>query len=154
MPHVSMEYAIMVPILLVQVILIPLAASWMMDVWVARRREIALRDVASHVGTTIQQLYFSLSQEEIVHGTTHQDPNVPPFIESTPYVITASDRKFENSTLIDMYLAMVGTDIHATTRVTLGPNVLWQRSTFVSNSTNACITVEKFPNNTLSFGFG
>jgi len=153
MPHVSMEYAIMVPILLMQVILIPVATSWMLDVWVVRRRETALQDIASHMGTTIQQLYFSLSREEIAAGTTSQAANVPPFIESIPYVVTASDKKVEDSTIIDLYLALIGTGTAITTRVNLGPNVLWKQSTFVSNSTGAGVRIEKFPNGTLSFSF-
>jgi len=154
MPHQSMEYAIMVPILLVQVILIPMATGWMMDAWVVRRREMALQDVANHIGTTIQQLYFSLNREEIAAGITTQAANVPPFIESIPYVITASDRKVEDSTIIDLYLTLMGIGTTATTRATLGPNVLWGQSTFVSNSTSASIEVEKFSNGTLSFSFG
>jgi hypothetical protein len=153
MPHVSMEYAIMVPILLVQVILIPLATGWMIDVWVVRRRETALQDVASHIGTTIQQLYFSLNREEVAAGTVTQSPNIPPFIESFPYIITVTKKKVENSTLLDLYLDLIGTSTTATTRVTLGPNVLWQQSTFVSNSTSACIVIEKFSNGTLDFSF-
>ena len=154
MPHVSLEYVIMVPILIVQVILIPVAAGWMMDAWVLRRRENELRDVASHIGTTIQQLYFSLNREEIVAGITTQIPEVPSSIEFFPYNITAISQKFENSTIIDLNLALKGTDITVMTRVTLGPNVLWQDSTFLSNSTNACVLVEKFSNSTLSFSFG
>ena len=154
MPHVSLEYVIMVPILIVQVILIPVAAGWMMDAWVLRRRENELRDVASHIGTTIQQLYFSLNREEIVAGITTQIPEVPSSIEFFPYNITAISQKFENSTIIDLNLALKGTDITVMTRVTLGPNVQWQDSTFLSNSTNACVLVEKFSNSTLSFSFG
>jgi len=149
-----MEYAIMVPILLVQVIFIPLAAGWLVEVWVIRRRETALQDVASHVATTIQQLYFSLNREEIAPGTTTQAANVPAFIESIPYVIIASDRKVENSTIIDLHLALMGIDTTVTTGVTLGPNVLWGQPSFASNSTSASIEVEKFSNGTLSFSFG
>lgn len=159
MPHVSMEYAIMVPVLLLQVILIPMAAGWMMDVWVVRRRETALQDVASHMGTAIQQLYFSLNSEEVAVGITSHSPKVPPFIESIPYVITASDRKVESSTIIDLHLALIGTGTTANSRVTLGPNVLWKQSAgvrapFLSNATSASIYVEKFSNGTLGFSFG
>lgn len=153
MPHVSMEYAIMVPILLTQVILIPMATAWMMDAWVVRRKETELQDVASHVGSTIQQLYFSLNREEITPGVTTQAANVPLFIESIPYVITASDKKVENSTIIDLQLSLTGTSISTATRVTLGPNVLWEQSTLVSNSTSPGVKVEKFSNGTLSFSF-
>lgn len=154
MPHVSMEYAIMVPILIVQVILIPAAASWMMDVWVTRRRETALQDIASHMGTTIQQLYYSLNREEISAGITTQASNLPPFVESVPYVVTASNRSIGDSTIVALYLALMGVGVSTTTSVTLGPNIVWQQSTFVSNSTTACIIVEKFSDNNLSFSFG
>lgn len=150
----SLEYVIMVPILIVQVILIPVATGWIMDVWGSRRRENELRDVASHMGTIIQQLYFSLNREEIVMGTTTQIPEVPSSIEFLPYNITASSQKFENSTIIDLNLALTGTDITVMTRATLGPNVLWQESTFLSSSANACVLVEKFSNGTLRFSFG
>ena len=153
MPHVSMEYAIMVPILLMQVILIPMAAGWMMDVWVDKRRETALQDIASHMGTTIQQLYFSLTREEVEAGMTLQSANVPNSIESIPYVITASDKKVENSTLVDLNLGLMGVGVAVTTRVTLGPNVLWQHSTFLSNSTSAGLKVVKYANGTLAFSF-
>ena len=82
-----------------------------------------------------------------------QAANVPPFIESIPYVVTASDRKIENSTIIDLYLGLMGVGVTATTRVTLGPNVLWEQSVFMSNATTAGIRIVKLSNGTLSFSF-
>jgi hypothetical protein len=154
MPHVTIEYIIMVPILLMQVLLVPMATGWMMDSWVDRRMETALQDVASHLGSTIQQLYSSLNREEIGAGTVTQASNVPAFIESIPYVVNAYEWKVENSTVICLHLALRETSITATTQVTLGANVLLgAERTFVSNSTNARIEVEKFSNGTLSFSF-
>ena len=154
-PNVTMEYVIMVPVLLMQVILVPMATVWMIDVWVDQRKETALQDVASHLGSTVQQLYLSLNREEAGTGIVTQVSNVPPFIESIPYVVDASDRRVENGTIIDLHLALIGTSINAFTRVTLGSNVLLgPQRTFISNSTNACIMVEKFSNGTLSFSFG
>ncbi|MEM2102252.1 MAG: hypothetical protein QXM22_01905 [Candidatus Bathyarchaeia archaeon] len=154
MPHVNMEYAIMVPILLVQVILIPYATGLVMDIWGARRRETALQDVASHFGSTIQQLYFTLNREEIAAGNITQAANTPPFIESFPYTVTASSKRIGNSTIIDLYFALTGTTITTTTQVTMGPNVLWNPSIYVSNSTNACIKIEKELDGILKFSFG
>ena len=145
----------MVPILLMQVILIPVATGWMMDAWVDRRRETALQDVAIHLGSTIQQLYFSLNREEMGAGTVTQASNVPSSIESIPYIVTASNRRVENSTIIDLHLALMGTSITTATYVTLGSNVLLgEQHTFISNSASACIKVEKFSNGTLSFSLG
>lgn len=137
-----------------QVILIPVATGWMIDVWGLRRRENELRDIGGQLGTTIQQLYYSLNREEIVAGITTQTPQVQSSIEFLPYNVTASSQKYENSTIIDLYLILGGTNTAVSTRVTLGPHVVWQESTFVSNSTDAHISVEKFPNGTLNFSFG
>mgnify|MGYP005831458935 CR=1 FL=1 len=144
----------MVPILLVQVILIPYATGLVMDIWGTRRRETALQDVASHFGSTVQQLYFTLNREEIAAGNITQAANIPPFIESFPYTVTASSRRIGNSTIIDLYFALTGTTITTTTQVTMGPNVLWTPSIYVSNSTSACIKVEKKLDGVLKFSFG
>jgi hypothetical protein len=155
MPNASIEYAIMLPILIVQVILIPVSASWMIDGWTTRRREISLQDVASHLATTIQQLYFSLDSEDVTAGITTQAANVPAHVEFIPYRIQATDSKFENTTTIHLNLTLIGTSVKSIDRIILGPNASWEEgSVFQSNSTNPRIEVEKFDNGTLQFSFG
>ncbi|HJW97500.1 MAG TPA: hypothetical protein VJ529_00095, partial [Candidatus Bathyarchaeia archaeon] len=61
MVHVTIEYMIMVPVLVLQIFLFPLTANWLMTTWVDSRRNLALQDVASHLSSTIQQLYLSLN---------------------------------------------------------------------------------------------
>jgi len=68
MGHVTIEYMIMLPILILQIFLFPLTANWLMNIWVDSRRTLALQDVAGHLGSTIQQLYFSLNHETISNG--------------------------------------------------------------------------------------
>ena len=153
MPHSSMEYAIMVPVLLVQVILIPAATAWIIDVWTVKRKENALQDIANHVGSTIQQLYFSLNRDDVTPGTTLQSANFPLDVENIPFTIIAFSKKVENTTILDLQLALTGTEVTTTSRVTLGPNTLWKDSTFSSNSTDPGIGVVKFSNGTLQFSF-
>jgi len=158
MPHVTIEYVIMVPVLIMQIFLFPLTASWLMNIWVDSRRTLALQETASHLGSTIQQIYFSLNHETISAGTATQKSNVPPFIENYPYNGTATLRTvsdFSNSSKIlqiTLRLGTVGTTV--TTSVVLGQNVLWNESTFVSNSTNACIRAEKLTDGNISLSFG
>jgi hypothetical protein len=159
MPHITIEYVIMVPVLILQIFLFPLTASWLMNVWVDSRRTLALQEVASHLGGTIQQIYFSLNHETISAGTLTQKSNVPPLIESYPYTGTATLSSVLESALnsskvlkITLRLGVVGTTV--TTSVILGQNVKWVESTFVSNSTNACIKAEKLVNGTISLSFG
>jgi hypothetical protein len=158
MPHITIEYVIMVPVLILQIFLFPLTAGWLMNIWVDSRRTLALQETASHLGSTIQQIYFSLNHQTISAGTATQKSNVPPFIENYPYtgnaiLRTVSDQSNSSKVLeLTLRLKIVGTTV--TTSVILGQNVVWQESTFISNSTNACIRAEKFTNGTISLSFG
>jgi len=149
MPHVTIEYVIMVPVLILQIFLFPLTANWLMNIWVDSRRTLALQEAASHLGSTIQQIYFSLNHETISAGTATQKSNVPPFIENYPYTGNATlrtvlDPALNSSKVLEVTLKLKTVGTTVTTSVILGQNVQWQESTFISNSTNACIKAEKF----------
>jgi hypothetical protein len=158
MPHITIEYVIMVPVLILQIFLFPLTAGWLMNIWVDSRRTLALQETASHLGSTIQQIYFSLNHATISAGTAMQKSEVPPFIENYPYIgnaiLRAVSGQSNSSKVLELTLKLkiVGTTV--TTSVILGQNVVWQESTFISNSTNACIKAEKFANETISLSFG
>jgi hypothetical protein len=139
----------MVPVLILQIFLFPLTASWLMNIWVDSRRTLALQESASHLGSTIQQIYFSLNHETISAGTATQKSNVPPFIENYPYTGSAKlktvlDPALNSSKVLEITLKLMAVGTTVTTSVILGQNVQWQESTFISNSTNACIRAVKF----------
>jgi hypothetical protein len=150
---------IMIPVLILQIFLFPLEASLLMNVWVNSRRTLALQDAASHLGSAIQQLYLSLNHPTVPSNTIiSNSPGLPPFIENEYYKGNATLRSTLEPTLnsskildITLMLATIGTKI--TTSVVLGSNVLWQDSTFISNSISACITAEK-SNETIRLSFG
>jgi len=159
MPHMTIEYVIMVPVLILQIFLFPLTTSLLMNIWVDSRRTLALQEVASHLGSIMQQIYFSLNHETISAGTVTQKSSVPPFIENYPYTGTATLRTVLDPALnsskvleITLKLGTIGTTV--TTSVILGQNVLWRESTFISNSTNAGIMAEKVANGTIRLSFG
>jgi hypothetical protein len=158
MTHITIEYMIMLPILILQIFLFPLTASWLMNIWVDSRRTLALQDVASHLGSTIQQLYFSLNHETISAGTATYSPGLPPFIENYNYVGNATLRKVsgsaDSSKVLSITLMLAKTKITVTTLVTLGSNVLWRSSVFVSNSTHACVSAMKNATGTITLYFG
>ena len=159
MPHVTIEYMIMMPILILQIFLFPLTAGWLMNVWVNSRRSLALQDVASHLGSTIQQLYFSLNHETISAGKATYLPGLPPFIEDFPYVGNATlrtvlDPALNSSKVLELTVRLVSTTDMVNTQVILGPNVSWKESVFMSNSTNACVSAEKNQTGTILIQFG
>jgi len=158
MTHITIEYVIMVPVLILQIFLFPLTAGWLMNIWVDSRRTLALQEVASHLGSTIQQLYFSLNHETISAGTATYSPGLPPFIEDYNYIGNATLRTVagsaDSSKVLSITLALAKTKITVTTLVILGSNVLWQDSSFVSNSTHACVSAMKNATGTITLFFG
>jgi len=159
MAHITIEYVIMVPVLILQIFLFPLTANWLMNVWVDSRRTLALQEAATHLGSTIQQLYFTLNHTTISAGVVTQKSNVPSFIENYPYtgsavLSTVLDPALNSSKIlkITLKLGTIGTTV--TTSVILGQMVQWKESTFVSNSTRACIKAEKLTDGTIRLSFG
>lgn len=153
MPHITIEYMIMIPMLIMQIFLFPLTASWIMNTWVDQRRTLALQDVAGHLSSTIQQLYFSLNHASIPAGKASYAPGLPPMIEDYSYVATGTLRPVAGSgpnytKVVDLFVALIGTRNSVSTAVILGPNAVWQSSLFLSNSTRASVTAEKSMNGT------
>jgi hypothetical protein len=159
MPHVTIEYTILLPMLVLQIFLFPIVANLLMNVWVDSRRGLALQDVTGHLGSTIQQLYFSLNHDTIPAGNVTYSPGLPPFIENIYYVARAIllpgvPSGLNSSTYLQLTVNLVGTSNSATNVVVLGSNALWQQSAFVSNSTSACVSARKFVNGTIMLWFG
>jgi len=160
LPQVTIEYMIMIPILIMQIFLFPLTAGWIMNTWVDSRRTLALQEAASHLGSSMQQIYSSLNHAAIAAGTVTNKLDIPPFIEGYAYVgnatlRTALDPALNSSKILDITLRLMGVSIEATTSVTLGQNVEWQQnSTFMSNSTYASINAEKQSNGVIRLSFG
>lgn len=160
MPHITIEYVILLPVLLLQIFLFPLAVSWLMNIWVDSRRTLALQEAASYIGSSIQQVYSTLNHETVSARILEQKLGVLPFIESYPYTGNATlkpvlDPALNSSKVLEITLRLgtVGTTVK--TSVILGQNANWrQESTFVSNSTNARIIAEKFANETITLSFG
>lgn len=159
MTHVTIEYMIMMPVMILQIFLFPIVASWLMNTWVDSRRTLALQDVTSQLGSTLQQLYFSLNHDTISSGNVTYSPGLPPLIENVYYVanatlLTGSVAQSNSSMYLELTVKLAGTSDIVTTTVVLGSNVFWQQSTFVSNSNYACVNADKFPNGTILLWFG
>ncbi len=156
MPQITIEYMIMIPMLIMQIFLFPLTAGWIMSTWTDSRQTLALQEAGSHLGSYIHQVYSALNHKSI-NGNVTNRLEIPSFIEGYAYTGNATLRASDSSQVLDITLRFVGSRISSTTSVTLGENVEWQPSTFVSNSTNAHLSAEKYWNGTqhvirLSFG--
>ena len=156
MPHLTIEYVILIPLLFAQILVFPLAATIMTSSWVDARRDVALQDAASHLASTIQQLYLSVNREEIVAGNITQASTLPPTIESYPYTAIgnlSAPLDSNSSRVLTLTLRLEKAGNTATATALLGPDARWDGGTFRSNSPNASIRVEKRLDETIHFSF-
>jgi hypothetical protein len=154
--QITIEYMIMIPILIMQIFLFPLTAGIIMNGWVDSRRTLALQETASHIGSSMQQLYSALNHESITAGVVNTTLDTPPFIEGYAYRGTAALRNASDpnsARVLDITLLLVGTSIETTSSVTLGQNVLWRNTSLTSNSTYAGISAAKLANSTIQLAF-
>ncbi len=151
MPHVTIEHMIMLPLLILQIFLFPLTVSWLMDIWVNSRRTLELQDAASHLASVIQQAYAIMKHATIKSGTAVFSTGLPPYIENHSYIGTAT---LKSNGILKITLKLKDVGITKEASVILGANVTWRESTFISNSANAYVVAEKFPNNTICLFFG
>jgi len=156
--HVTIEYVIMIPMLILGTFLFPIFANAVMNTWVNSRQTLALQNVAGQLGSAVQQLYFSLNHDSVPSGTVTYSPGLPPFIESSFYMgeatLSSSASPGSSPSFLQLTVTLVGTSNSVTTTVILGSNVLWKQSIFMSNSTDACVTAQKFSNGTILLWFG
>jgi len=157
MAHVAIEYMIMIPVLIAQIILFPLAANAFMNTWVNARRTGELQNSAIVLGSVVQQLYLSLNRAVTPSGSAAYVPNLPPFIENQFYTGNAVLQTMAGggpSKVLKITLLLNAVNVSTSTSVVLGNNAVWYNSTFTSNSNNAIVSAEKFPNGTISLWFG
>ncbi|HKZ93051.1 MAG TPA: hypothetical protein VJ249_00520 [Candidatus Bathyarchaeia archaeon] len=157
MTNVAIEAVILTPMLVIQIILFPFVANTMASNWENATRDVTLKELASQMASTIQQLYLSLNQPEVSAGNITQASTFPKEIAEHTYNATglleaSFQLGFGKVLFLTVTLQKLGNTIMVQTP--LGPNVLWnEKSLFESSSANASIKVQKFVNGTLLFSF-
>lgn len=132
----------MVPLLILQIFLFPLTAIIIMDNWADSRRTLELQETAAHLGSTIQQLYYTVQH---VGGTMKISLDIPQTIEGLAYTVTLRNvTRLDGSSqvrIMNITLNCIGADGFASTLVTLGGNTQWQTNTaFNSTQRNLSLT--------------
>jgi hypothetical protein len=157
MTNVAIEVVLLTPVLLIQVILLPFAASTLSAKWATATQDVTLNETASQMAGTIEQLYLSLNRPEISTGTITQASTFPAEIADHSYYVTGQlkpspEPGFGRILFLNLTLQDIGNAV--TVQTPLGTNVSWnETSRFDSSSPNASIKVQKFANGTLLFSF-
>jgi hypothetical protein len=155
--QITIEYMILIPVLILQLFLFPLTVGWIMGNWEDQRRTLELQETASHLASTLQQVYFALNHTSIEAGNMINRLEIPSSLEGYSYTGNASWRitnGLGSDQILDVSLQFVGLKISTTTSVVLGQNLQWVNSTLKSYSSNSILTAQKNPNGTIAMSFG
>jgi len=155
-PSITLEYMIMIPVLILQIFIFPLTASVIMNTWADSSMTIELQETAGHMGSSIQQLYYTMNHASIPNGTMTITLDTPPLIQGHAYKTTLSHATHldTSSQIMNVTLKLIGTNDQTSTLVTLGQNVDWQENlTFNSTAHSLNLIAHKMSNSIwLSFG--
>ena len=110
MPQIALEYMIFVPVLILQIFLFPLTASIIMNTYVDSRMTIEIQEVAGHMGSSIQQLYYTIDHGSISNGSMKIILDTPPLIEGYAYTTTLSHVTQQDTSyqIMNVTLKLVG----------------------------------------------
>ena len=136
MGHIAIEYMIMVPVLIMQIFIFPYAATVIMNIWVDQQRSLELQEIAGHLGSSLQQLYFTMNRASDGSGCLTSTLDTPPTIDNHFYNITLQDISNPSSSakVMKITLNLIGASGKSSTLITLGNNAAWQDgATFRSN---------------------
>jgi hypothetical protein len=157
--NVTLEYMIMIPLMIFEIILFPYVANLMVTNWNVSRETLQLQEAATNIGSSIGQLYAALNHATISTVNVTSTVNAIKFVDGYHYTAngtlrTALDSLLNSTRILDLTLSLNGTSIQATTSVILGPNVNWNNaSVYVSNSNSAALISEKLGNGTIYMYF-
>jgi hypothetical protein len=135
--------------LIAQIFIFPYTASVIMNTWTDSRMTIELGEIAGHVGSSIQQLYYAINHESMSSGSASVTLDMPPLIEGHAYSTTLTHvAQVETSySVMNVTLRLLGTKDQTSTLVTLGPNVNWQENlSFLSGAQPLVVKADKTQN--------
>jgi hypothetical protein len=151
MVQITIEYMILTPVLIALIFLLPLTANAVMGTYVSSRQTLELQKIGGHLGSAIQQVYYSLNHQTVAEGTISSVTGIPPLLESNSFTVNCTSRMTTDSgaRIVDLQLRLSGSGATTSTSVTLGKNVEWDNSYFWSDSTTAYISATKYLNDTI-----
>lgn len=149
MAQVTIEYMIMVPVLIMQIFLFPIAATAIMGAWSNSRMTIELQEISGHLGSSMQQLYYTMNHASISSGSITYKADVPIVItdgdKGYNYLITLTNATNSNGSVkvMNLTLSLIGANGEASTLVTLGQNANWQNNSTLKSDLFSLICATK-----------
>jgi hypothetical protein len=156
--QVTIEYMIMIPVMILQIFLFPYVAVTLMDNWTASRQTLELQDIASQVGSTVQQMYYIINHASVSGGSASMNVvlDIPRTVDDTTYTVTLSHASNVESAyeVMNITLHTFKGSAQTSTLVTLGDNINWQNNIQFSSLTRNLTLFATKTANTITLTLG
>ncbi len=128
MVHITIEYMIMIPVLIAQIFLFPFAATIIMNTWADQQNNLELQEIAGHLASSVQQLYFTMNWASDDSGYLTSTVDAPKTIDYHNYTITLQDVStiVSSAKIMKITLSLVGANGDSSSLITLGANAAWE----------------------------
>src|SRR4030065_164396 len=105
---------IMIPVLILQIFLFPLAASAIMNTWADSSMTLELQETAGHISSSIQQLYYTMNHASIPNGNMAITLDTSPLIDGYAYTTTLRHVEHPDTSyqIMNVTLKLLGTKDH------------------------------------------
>jgi hypothetical protein len=155
-PSITLEYMIMIPVLILQIFLFPITASVIMNTWADSSMTLELQETAGQMGSSIQQLYYAMNHASVPNGTMTITLGTPPLIEGHAYTTTLSHATNLDTSIqiMNVTLKLIGTKDQTSTLVTLGQNVDWQENLAFNSTAHSLSIVAHKTSDSIWLSFG
>ncbi|MCJ7635159.1 hypothetical protein MUP77_22550 [Candidatus Bathyarchaeota archaeon] len=150
MSDTVVEHVMLLPLMMIALVLFPVAANSVVINYVNQQHLVIAQSAMNQIVSTVQQLSYSLSQENIMPCNVTMTKLLPQKIDAYTYDVSATTNP-SNELTLSLYMSSL--NIHVDKTITLSPTTLWSNSQFHSILPTAAIKVEKMMNGTLLFSF-
>jgi hypothetical protein len=150
MSDTVVEHVMLLPLMMMVLVLFPMAANSVVINYINQQHEVIAQAAMNQIVSTVQQLYYSLNQENIMPCNVTMTNLLPQKIDAYIYDVSATTNP-DNKLTLSLYMSSL--NIYVNKTITLNPNTLWNNSQFHSILPTAAIKVEKMMNGTLLFSF-
>lgn len=157
MAHITIEYMILIPVLIAQIFIFPFAATAITNTWTDQHRGLELQEIAGHLSSSIQQLYFTMNRASQDGGCLTSTLDTPKTIDYHNYTITLQDVSTIGSSakVMKITLNLVGANGESSSLITLGNNAAWENGvTYISYNAKSIAATESSGSIWLSFEGG
>ena len=88
--EVTIEYMILIPVLILQIFLFPMFVNVVMTHYVDDQKSLVLQETASYLSSSIEQIYLSLNHTSILSCTLKSNLGSQPLIDGYVYTGNAT----------------------------------------------------------------